>query len=118
MAHGFLDVCCHRLKTTALGHEAPEHIYSPVTSAYKLFFTSLLSQLYTVTLALKSTVARSGAYSVEGLPLPLLSGFSPGVGFFCIPILVAKRTRERAGALGHDFPHFLVVSWVSGCVLG
>lgn len=48
MVHGFLGACCHRPKTTALGHEVLAYVNSPVTSAYKLFFTLLLSQLYTV----------------------------------------------------------------------
>lgn len=70
------------------------YVYSPVNSACKLFFTLLHPSIVRSIVALKSTVATSGALSVKGMPLPLLSGFSPGVGFFCISIRVAQRTGE------------------------
>lgn len=79
----------------------PQHI-----RVFFLFFYSSASvTIVHSILALKSTVATVEPSSVKGVPL--VSGLSLGVGFFCIPILVAKWIRERAGALGPWFSTLL-----------
>lgn len=50
MVHGFLGVCCHELKTSALGYEGLKYVYIALLSQHiSCFFPLLhLSQLYTV----------------------------------------------------------------------